>query len=179
MKYSIIIPAYNEQARIAAVLEPYLKYFSQAHPGDYEIIVVCNGCGDKTPDVVRELQAQNPGLSLIEYKQRLGKGGAIIQGFKKARGMYVGFIDADESVAPRQLDKLFSILSISDNDGVISSRHKKQAHILVQQSPARRIASRIFNLLIRLLFKLPYQDTQCGAKVFKKTAITKLGERER
>jgi hypothetical protein len=87
----------------------------------------------------------------------------------------VGFMDADQSVEPKEMEKLFDVLK--DCDAVIGSRWLKDSIISVKQPLKRRIASRAFNILVRIIFGLPFSDTQCGAKVFKAEAIKNtLGE---
>lgn len=99
----------------------------------------------------------------------MGKGGAIKEGFKVANGDLIGFVDADESVSPIDIRRMMNVLQ--NVDGVIASRRLKESRILVKQPLKRRVASNAFNLLVRGLFGLPFKDTQCGAKFFKKTAI--------
>lgn len=99
----------------------------------------------------------------------MGKGGAIIEGFKVANGDLIGFVDADESVAPADIRRMIDVLQ--NADGVIASRRLKESRILVKQPLKRRIASKVFNILVRGLFGLTFKDTQCGAKFFKRDAI--------
>ena len=164
---SIVIPAYNEQARIEAVLLDCCEHF----PNE-EIIVICNGCRDNTHDIVAELRSKYPQIRVLRFEEGLGKGGAIIEGFRVARGDRVGFIDADSSVEPDVVKRMFNTLS--NADGVIASRRLKGSLILIEQPWRRRFASRVFNILVRAMFGLCFRDTQCGAKVFRKEAITEV-----
>lgn len=163
MKISIVIPAYNEENRIKTVLSKYSNHFQ-----DYEIIVVCDGI-DNTLNIVKEASERYTEIRLLNFKKRLGKGGAIIEGFKAAKGDRIGFVDADESVEPDDVKRMFDALS--DADVVIASRRLKDSKIHVKQSLKRRFASKMFNILVRMIFRLPFKDTQCGAKVFRKEAI--------
>ena len=163
MKISIVIPAYNEENRIKTVLSKYSNHFQ-----DYEIIVVCDGI-DNTLNIVKEASERYPEIKLLNFKKRLGKGGAIIEGFKAAKGDRIGFVDADESVEPVDVKRMFDALS--DVDGVIASRRLKDSKILVKPPLKRRFASMIFNIVVRIIFRFPFCDTQCGAKVFKKEVI--------
>jgi glycosyltransferase involved in cell wall biosynthesis len=160
---SLIIPAYNEERRIETVIANYASYFVAA-----EIIVVCDG-NDGTPDIVRHLGVKYPGVRCLNFKERMGKGGAITAGFRVAQGDIIGFVDADESVQPPVVAEMIGVLA--DMDGVIASRKLKESRILIRQPFKRRLASRMFNLLVRALFQLDFKDTQCGAKVFRKEAI--------
>ncbi|HIH03244.1 MAG TPA: glycosyltransferase family 2 protein [Methanoregulaceae archaeon] len=166
---TIVVPAYNEERRIGGLLEALAGF-------EGSVIVVADGT-DRTADLVREFGDAHPGLALVclEFPERLGKGGGIMAGFRAARTPYVGFMDADGSTEPAEMARLFSYLG--DADGAIASRWCPGAVVPVRQGPVRRLQSRAFNLLIRLLFALPYADTQCGAKVFRAAALdTVLGE---
>ncbi len=160
---SLIIPAYNEENRIQLLFDEITAF-------DGELIVVCDGT-DHTADCVRQIAARRQDLliSCLEYDHRLGKGGGVIEGLKAARAPLVGYFDADGSTGISEMKRLFSHLSSSD--GAIGSRWVPGSTLRVRQGILRRLESRAFNLLIRLLFGLTYNDTQCGAKVFKKPAI--------
>ena len=164
---SIVIPAYNEEARIETVLLNYCNHFL-----NQEIIVVCNGCTDTTPNIVSGLCSKYSQIKFLCFKNKLGKGGAIIEGFKAAKGDKVGFVDADESVGPDDLRRMFDALS--NADGVIASRRLKESRIVIKQPWKRRAGSKVFNIFVRIMFNLDFRDTQCGAKVFKKEAIKNI-----
>ncbi len=160
-----MIPAYNEENRIRGVLERYRDFYSS-----YEIIVVCNGCADSTPEIAEELAREDKRVRVLVFKEKLGKGGAITEGFKSAKGELIGFLDADESVDPENYLKIVTAIR-GDVDGAIGSRRATGAKILISQPLMRRTASRVFNVLVRGLFGLNFKDTQCGAKAFRKDAI--------
>jgi dolichol-phosphate mannosyltransferase len=161
---SIVIPAYNEEARIESVVKNICDHF----PGQ-EIIAVCNGCTDNTYHVLNSLRSRYPQIQILNFPQKLGKGGAIIEGFKVAQGERIGFADADDSVEPSDIKKLFDALD--NSDGVIASRRLSASKITSQQPIIRRFSSRVFNIIVRALFDLTFKDTQCGVKVFRKEAI--------
>ena len=178
MRLSIIIPAYNEEKRIVKTLEDYGSFFTQVYSEDFEIIVVLNACWDNTLGVVKNFERKYPQIRHLNFKKG-GKGFAIIEGFKVAKGELVGFTDADDSTDAEQFHKLVNFLKNNDYSGVIGSRWMKDSIVSPKQSFNRRIASRVFNLLVRLFFGIKYYDTQCGAKVFKinviKDILPKLG----
>lgn len=169
---SLMIPARNAERRIAETLEAYVTHFSTEYFQDFEIIVVTNGCTDRTSEIVSECCTRFPQLSLKELGDVAGKGRALLQGFRIARGDTLAFVDADGSAGPEELHRL--IEELGEDDGVIGSRWLPGSNVPVKQPLARRIASRGFNLLVRLLFGLPFKDTQCGAKVFRKRAIDRV-----
>ena len=159
---SIIIPAYNEERRVQNTLILYLDYF------DCEIIVVCDG-QDGSAEIVKNLSKKYPKIKLLKFISKLGKGGAIIEGFKKSSGDYVGFVDADEAVSPEQFEILLN--ELENSDCAIGSRRIYGSEILRRQPLKRVISSRIFNTLSNGLFDLRIKDTQCGAKVFRRKVI--------
>ncbi len=168
-RISIIMPAHNEAQRIGGPLEAYATHFSQRHGDAFEILVVANNCRDTTEEVVGQLARRFRQIHQVVIQERIGKGGAIIEGIKRAQGMLIGFVDADGSTPPEEFDRLVSALGASS--GVIGSRWIKGALVPIPQSSLRRVLSRGFNLLVRLLFGFPYHDTQCGAKVFTRESL--------
>ncbi|MCX9011811.1 MAG: glycosyltransferase family 2 protein [Candidatus Methanoperedens sp.] len=163
---SIIIPAYNEEKRIKGTLDEYVNFFSARYGDNYELLVMTDGCTDNTVPIVKSYCASHPQVFNYHYIGRRGKGGAIIEGYRHARGDIITYADADGSVNAEWLYRL--ITNLNGDDGVIASRYVKGAEIKIKQSFSRRIASRTFNLLVRSLIGLPYKDTQCGGKILKK-----------
>lgn len=160
---SIVIPAFNEEQRIPSFFDAVSRF-------DGELIVVCDGT-DGTADVVDGIAAIRKDLTIrcLRFDHRLGKGGGVIAGLRAAGSPWVGYFDADGSTSIEEMQRLFKNLSTAD--GAIGSRWIPGANLKVRQSVMRQLESRAFNLLIRILFGLDYYDTQCGAKVFKKSAI--------
>ena len=166
---SIVIPAYNEGKRIGATLLDYLTFFQDKNA---EIIVVLNGCTDHTQQVVIEYQKKFPEtLRMINLKAALGKGGAVYAGFKQAQGKIIGFVDADRATEAVEFQKLISNLGVAD--GVIASRWLKGS-LVINRSFLRKISSKVFVLIVKLIFKMPFSDTQCGAKIFRRDALLKI-----
>ncbi|MEI7856086.1 MAG: dolichyl-phosphate beta-glucosyltransferase [Methanomicrobiales archaeon] len=163
VSFSLIIPAYNEENRIKVL-------FDEIPAFDGELIVVCDGT-DRTAECVSRIAAERQDLSIrcLVFDHRLGKGGGVIEGLKAARTPFVGYFDADGSTSVAEMQRLFTHLPSSD--GAIGSRWVPGSTLRIRQGILRRMESRAFNLLIRLLFGLTYNDTQCGAKVFTKTSI--------
>ena len=171
----ILVPAYNESERIEPMLADYCEQFR-----DTAIVtVIANACTDQTIPVIRNLMNQYPNLDLVVINGRVGKGGAIRAGLKTGNEPYVGFADADGSTSAREFARLFEKCARGGNDGCIGSRWLPGAQVEPRQPLRRRIASRTFNSIARLLFGLPFADTQCGAKVFRRGALqTILGSLE-
>jgi len=166
---SIIIPAFNEEKRIGATLLDYLTFFQDKNT---EIIVVLNGCTDNTEKIVFDFQKKFPHiLKYFNFLEPIGKGGAVLEGFKVADGKIIGFIDADRSTAAIDCQKL--VEQLNNADGIIASRWLKNS-IVENRSFFRRLASKCYAILVRLIFRMPLTDTQCGAKFFKKSILQKI-----
>jgi len=164
MKLSIVIPAYNEGERIKPTIKRYLDYF----PKDIELIVVIEGT-DNTLEIVKEFAKSDRRIKYFYSEKKLGKGGAVIKGFGLAGGDLIGFVDADGSTTPEAFAELVENLDVYD--AIIASRKMRGAKLIKKEPFLQRIGSRGFNILVRILFQLPFKDTQCGAKVFKKQVI--------
>ncbi len=168
---SIVIPAYNVAEHLKNVITALLDI------KNVEIIIAEDGSLDGTKEIAEELAKKYENVILTGSSKRSGKGGAIKRGFEISKGDVVGFMDADESIGIKDLKNLLDALADADADvnanvdAVIASRWLKASKITKKQPLRRRVASRVFNILIRLIFNLPFKDTQCGAKVFKKEVI--------
>ena len=169
MKLSIVIPAYNEENRIKNTLDSYYNFFSKEFGKDFEIIVIVNGSDDTTQEVVKSLAFKYKQIKFKNFPDKIGKGGAIIEGFKIADGDLIGFVDADMATTSETFYDL--IRNLGNYDGVVASRWIKGAKINRKQPISRRIASRGFNIIVRLLFNIRIRDTQCGAKLFTKNVV--------
>ncbi len=173
-KVSIIIPAYNEEKRISATLGEYGKFFKELKKKkliDFEILVVINRTTDNTEAVVKKLQKEFKEIRCLNFEQG-GKGFAIIEGFKDSltrNNDLIGFVDADNATSPEAFSEI--VRKSKHYGGVIASRYVKGSTVYPKQSIKRIVGSRIFNILIRSMLQLPYRDTQCGAKIFKRNAI--------
>jgi glycosyltransferase involved in cell wall biosynthesis len=173
-KLSLVIPAYNEEKRIIGRIQDLVRYFDRAL-GEYELLVIADGCMDKTPKVVSEYVNNNdPKVRLLVFPERLGKGGAIIEGFKLAKGDAIAITDADDSVPPEELFKL--VREAEDQDVVIGSRYMRDSKLLARESFLRYFLGRSFNALTKLMFwRLKgINDTQCGAKILKRCVVDKI-----
>jgi glycosyltransferase involved in cell wall biosynthesis len=169
-KLSIIIPACNEENYLKETLDSYIAYFSRDSMPDFEILVICNGCTDATPEIAEAYNTDSASLKSINIQDRIGKGGALKKGAAMATGDVIAFVDADNSIIPSEMWKL--IQPIGDTvDGTIGSRSLPGAVIIKGKPITWRAASKGFNWLVRMLFGIPFRDTQCGAKIFKKEVL--------
>ncbi len=160
---TLVIPAYNEERRIGAVLKDLDGF---AGP----VIFVCDGT-DRTAEIVREYAVTHPEcrITCLACPRRLGKGGGVRAGLIAATTPCAGFMDADGSTSVREMERLY--IELETHDGAIGSRWIRGADVRVPQSLSRRLQSRLFNLWVKFLFGLSNSDTQCGAKAFRKEAL--------
>jgi glycosyltransferase involved in cell wall biosynthesis len=167
MQISLIMPAYNEEERIGKFLTSLLKCF----PSE-EIIVVCNGCTDRTPEIVKSFCKKHRNITLLVYKEKIGKGAAIVEGFKRANGEYVGFVDADGTFGCKEIKRVLKRLRYADC--VIASKWKGQSFSSVEWPVTRKIFSRLWNLMVRFFLHLNFDDTQAGLKFVKKNVLKSI-----
>ena len=172
LTYSIVLPAYNESARIAATLERILAHANQ-RGWQAEVIVVNDGSIDDTARIVREYASKHPTLRLLENPGNRGKGYSVRNGMLHAQGDILLFSDADLSSPIAESDKLFSAIH-QGADVAIGSRWVKAELQIKRQPLYRQFLGRIFNLALRLVLGLNFKDTQCGFKAFTRDAAQKL-----
>jgi len=166
--YSIVIPAYNESARIRSTIEKILVHI-QRQGWDAEVLVVNDGSTDDTARLVQSYAAENPALRLLHNPGNRGKGYSVRHGMLHANGEVILFSDADLSSPIEEADKLFAAVN-SGADVAMGSRWLR-AELQTQRQPLyRQLFGRIFNLALRILLGLQYRDTQCGFKAFTRRA---------
>jgi dolichyl-phosphate beta-glucosyltransferase len=146
--YSIVVPAYNESARIGATLERALSY-SAEHGWNAEIVVVDDGSTDTTPEIVRGLARKYPALRLLQNPGNRGKGYSVRNGMLHAHGEILLFSDADFSSPIEEAGKLFAALA-EGADIAIGSRWLKTELQTRKQPLHRQLFGRMFNLALRL-----------------------------
>jgi glycosyltransferase involved in cell wall biosynthesis len=162
---SIVIPSYNEELRLPASLEKIAAYLLEKHPNT-EVLVVDDGSTDKTAQVAESWKDRIPGLRVLSNGTNRGKGFSVRHGSLDAAGEIVLFTDADLSAPIEEADKLFAALQSCDV--AIGSRAVDRSLIEVHESPFREFAGIIFNRIVRLILWLPFVDTQCGFKAFRR-----------
>lgn len=174
MDISLIIPAHNEESRLARTLDLYGDAFTRQFGSAYELIVVANGCRDQTYQVALEAARARPAIRAVNIAEKVGKGGAVLAGFRQACGRRVVFADADAATSPESL--LLLLADLERHEVAIGSRRLPGSTILQRQPAARRALGWLFAATVRLLFGLPYRDTQCGAKAFRRDVACALAE---
>lgn len=176
-QYSIVIPAFNEQARIGATLDRVIACVRERNWAA-EVLVVNDGSTDETRAIVSSAALQYPNLRLIENSANRGKGYSVRNGILQARGEIVMFTDADLSAPIEEAERLFAAVA-NGADVALGSRWLDRSRQTLQQPLYRRFFGRCFNLLTRLIMHLPLADTQCGFKAFRREAARTIFTRQR
>lgn len=159
---SIVIPAWNEEDRLARTLDRYLPAL-ESRGDPFEVIVVVDGVRDRTAEVAQRYAARN--VRVLLFPNKLGKGGAVLAGIKVSRYEYVGYLDADGPISPDEMYGMVEYLN-GDVDCVVASRWIRGASGGTEEPLFNRVAGRAWNFLTRSLLFLPLRDTQAGAKFF-------------
>jgi glycosyltransferase involved in cell wall biosynthesis len=166
--YSIVIPAYNESARIGTTLAAVLEC---VHSRNWlaEVIVVNDGSSDTTADIVREFVRLDPIVHLLENPSNRGKGYSVRNGILAGRGDILMFTDADLSSPIEEAERLFAAIN-EGADIAIGSRWLEVSRQTIKQPIYRQFFGRCFNAVTRWVMGLPFADTQCGFKAFRRSA---------
>ena len=166
--YSIVIPAYNESARIPAALQQVVACVRE-RAWHAEVIVVNDGSTDRTAEVVRDFARTAPEVRLVENPGNRGKGYSVRAGMLQALGEIVMFTDADLSSPIEEAERLFDAIA-AGADIAIGSRWLEKNRQTQRQPLYRQFFGRCFNAVTRLVMGLPFADTQCGFKAFTRHA---------
>jgi dolichyl-phosphate beta-glucosyltransferase len=179
IQLSVTIPAFNEANRIGPSLQRVWDYLQSRYgAGGFEVIVVDDGSRDRTVAVVEQFRMRAPELRLIRFSQNRGKGAAVRAGMMAATGEAILFSDADLSTPIEEVDGALKLLS-EGSDLVIGSRALIGSQILVRQARLRELMGKLFNRLVWVYLSIPFRDTQCGFKLFRREAAQAIFQRAR
>ena len=174
---SIIIPAYNEELRLPETLKRIAAYL-ETFGHDTEVLVVDDGSKDRTAQVAESFRDRLPSLRVIPNGVNRGKGFSVRHGMREARGRIALFTDADLSAPIEEAGKLFDALQDKNCDVAIGSRAVDRSLIFERESRFREFAGIIFNKIVRLILWLPFVDTQCGFKAFRRDRCAIIFEQQ-
>jgi dolichyl-phosphate beta-glucosyltransferase len=164
---SIVIPAFNEERRLATTLEALRAYLS-LHPWDWEIRVVDDGSADGTAALADSF-AQDDHRLVVQREAHGGKGSAVKAGLLAARGSYCFICDADLSMPVTEISR-FLPPAAPRFDVAIGTREGASAR-RVGEPFYRHLVGRAFNLAVQRLALPGIEDSQCGFKMFTASAV--------
>ncbi|HKA63979.1 MAG TPA: dolichyl-phosphate beta-glucosyltransferase [Methylomirabilota bacterium] len=164
-RWSVVIPAYNEAARLPGYLKEIQAYF-EGRDEPYEIIVVDDGSRDATAERVREVAAGRPAVTVHTLAENRGKGHAVRVGMADARGVLRLMADADGATPIVEVSRLEAAVA-AGADIAIGSRALHDSAVVRQVRTHRKLAGHVFNFLVRRLGVPGVVDTQCGFKLFR------------
>ena len=167
-RLSIVIPAYNESTRLESALDRVLACIDQRQ-WDAEVLVVDDGSKDDTSAIVEHWMQTHPRLHLVQNPGNRGKGYSVRNGLLQAAGDIVMFTDADLSAPIEEAERLIAAID-AGADVAIGSRWLDKQKQTRHQPLHRRFFGRCFNAVTRLVMDLPFNDTQCGFKAFRRPA---------
>jgi dolichyl-phosphate beta-glucosyltransferase len=173
---SIVVPSFNEELRLPGTLSQIASYI-RSSKRETEVIVVDDGSIDRTSDVANSFRREIHRLRVVRNENNRGKGYSVRRGMMEACGRIVLFTDADLSAPIEEADKLLAALA--DHDVAIGSRAIDRSLISVHQSPFREYAGIVFNFIVRITLRLPFVDTQCGFKAFRRDRCQVIFEQQR
>jgi glycosyltransferase involved in cell wall biosynthesis len=160
---SVVVPSFNEEARLPASLRRIASYMRE-HEVDWEVIVVDDGSTDGTARLASDFLRERRGRVLHNPRNR-GKGFSVRRGALAAEGQWILITDADLSAPIEQCATLAAAVHARSLDVAIGSRGLPDSRVEIRQHPIRQTMGRIFNRLMRLMTGLPFRDTQCGFKL--------------
>lgn len=163
---SLVIPAWNEEARLPSTLARYIPSL-EARGTPYEVIVVTEGREDRTAQVADAFAGRQ--VRILRFPERLGKGGAIMAGVQASQYDSVGYLDADGPVEPADL--LSMVDRLASADCVVASRRVPGSRAVQRPPWNRRVAGAFWSAFVQSVLFLPVRDTQCGAKVFRRSVL--------
>jgi dolichyl-phosphate beta-glucosyltransferase len=169
---SVVIPAYNEELRIAKTLEQIYLYLEK-QPYEYELIVVDDGSADFTYKIVTDILKRIEHGKIFRNMVNRGKGYSVRKGVLNSTGQYVLFSDADLSTPIEEVEKLLGYLE-HGYDIAIGSRSLKESDVRIHQPWYREYMGKSFNVLLRCIMLTEFHDTQCGFKCFRGDAARRV-----
>lgn len=173
MQLSVVIPAYNEQARLPGTLHQACDYLHSHLPGQAEVLVVDDGSTDRTAELAAALPTADPPVRVLRHAPNRGKGYAVRSGLRAAVGEWALVSDADLSTPLTEYARLAAAAG-PGIDGVIGSRALPDSRIERHQPWPRERLGKCFNAFLRAVLLPGYRDTQCGFKLFRTAAVRPL-----
>jgi glycosyltransferase involved in cell wall biosynthesis len=171
MEVSVVLPAYNEANSLDSAVPKIMKALDEISLS-YEIIVAEDGSTDGTDKVAALLSERYSGVKHLHREERLGRGAALNNAFKKASGRILVYMDVDLATNVAQLKSLVSAVNEEGYDFATGSRMLSESK--VERSRTRDVVSRAYNFLVRAMLGSEVKDHQCGFKAFRRKPLMKI-----
>jgi len=170
--WSVVIPAYNEAARLPAYLKDVIAYF-ESRDVLFEVLVVDDGSADGTAERVREISAGRGFIGVHALPVNRGKGAAVREGMRRTTGALKLMADADGATPIAEVERLEAALA-RGADIAVGSRVLRDPSVVRQTRLHRKLSGHVFNFIVRRLGVSAVVDTQCGFKLFRRAAADEL-----
>ena len=165
MKVSVIIPVFNEVESIKELYDQLKKGLEQYTP--YEIIFIDDGSSDGSVETIKKLSELDNSIIFIQFHRNYGKSAALSEGFKYANGNYVVTMDADLQDDPSEIKNLIN--KLEEGYDLVSGWKKDRKDPL-----SKRLPSKLFNFVTRIVTGVRIHDFNCGLKIYKKAVVKTL-----
>lgn len=171
IEFSVVIPVHNEEASIYRVIEELQLALAQQEPRHFEIVVVDDGSTDMTGDRADDVASRLTELKIIRHERCLGKSAAIMTGIAGANGAWIGTIDGDGQNDPKDLVRLWTLVREQAAAKPVLAMGRRRSRV---DPLSRRIASHMWNLVLRVIVRQPIYDTSCGLAAFRRSDFIAL-----
>ena len=172
---SIFFPAYNEEGNIECSIQSAVSVLSELC-SDYEVLIVNDASTDRTGEIADNLAKSNPKIRVVHHPENRQLGGAMRTGFAEAKKEFVFYVDADNPVDLKDLGRALNLMDGADSSGHLSGLSPK-ADVVIgyrlnrDETLKRAIYSKVYNLLIRVLFGLKVRDVNFSFKLFRRQVL--------
>lgn len=163
---SIVIPTYNEEKNIREVFDNIIAGVALCNISEFEVIIVDDGSVDSTAKIIQEIILRNDNVRVFTHSVNQGKGAALITGFNQSKMEWVLFTDADLQIDIKELNNF--IQQTQNYEVVVGYRHIRGDNML------RKLFSKVYAILIRLLLGIKLKDINCPFKLFKGSFLSKI-----
>lgn len=171
IKLSVIIPAYKEEKNIGSTIKNVAEELKKL-PFESEVIIVVDGSPDNTETVAQKAAKAYPFVKVRSYTPNRGKGYALTYGVRRAHGELVTLFDAGGDYHPDHIDRYVKLLEAFDADMVVGSKLHPASNI--NYPFKRRVMSRVYRTMNRILFNIDVKDTQTGLKLAKAKVLDNI-----
>jgi len=170
VEISIVVPVYNEEKTLKNCIEKVSEATSKV-TNNFEIIIAEDGSTDATYEIAKKLSKKNSRIKVLHHRERLGRGGALKNAFRKAQGRILVYMDADLS---SDLSYLRPLIDRIKNGASIATGSRLMGGAVAKRPAKRDTASRVYNFLVRLFLDSKIHDHQCGMKAFDRRIVLPL-----